>query len=32
MQKKDLSMEEIEGLGYYDLMSYLGVPYFHVGG
>ncbi|ABE51176.1 class I SAM-dependent methyltransferase [Methanococcoides burtonii] len=32
MQGNDLSMEEIEDLGYYDFMSYLGVPYFHVGG
>ncbi|KGK99748.1 ubiquinone biosynthesis methyltransferase UbiE [Methanococcoides methylutens] len=32
MQENDLSMKEIEDLGYYDFMSYLGVPYFHVGG
>ncbi|MCD4821529.1 MAG: class I SAM-dependent methyltransferase [Methanococcoides sp.] len=32
MQENDLSVEEIEDLGYYDFMSYLGVPYFHVGG
>ncbi|NPE28880.1 class I SAM-dependent methyltransferase [Methanococcoides sp. SA1] len=32
MQENDLSIEEIEDLDYYDFMSYLGVPYFHVGG
>ncbi len=32
MQEKNLSMKDIEDLGYYDFMSYLGVPYFHVGG
>lgn len=32
MQENDLSMEDLEDLGYYDFMSYLGVPYFHVGG
>lgn len=32
MRQNSLSMEEIEDLGYYDFMSYLGVPYFHVGG
>jgi SAM-dependent methyltransferase len=32
MQENDLSMEEIKDLGYYDFMSYLGVPYFHMGG
>lgn len=26
------SIQEIESLGYYDFMSYLEVPYFHVGG
>lgn len=32
MQESDLSMKEIDDLGYYDFMSKLGVPYFHVGG
>lgn len=32
MVENNLSMEEIENLGYYDFMSYLGVPFFHVGG
>ncbi|UGV41588.1 methyltransferase domain-containing protein [Methanococcoides orientis] len=32
MQENSFSMKEIEDLGYYDFMSYLGVPYFHVGG
>ncbi|WP_135611620.1 class I SAM-dependent methyltransferase [Methanococcoides sp. AM1] len=32
MQENALSMKEIEDLGYYDFMSHLGVPYFHVGG
>ncbi len=27
-----LSVKEAEALGYYDFMSYLGVPYYHVGG
>ena len=32
MTENDLSMEEIENLSYYDFMSYLGVPFFHLGG
>ncbi len=28
----ELSIEEIENLGYYDFMGYLDVPYFNVGG
>jgi ubiquinone/menaquinone biosynthesis C-methylase UbiE len=27
-----LSIEEVEKLGYYDFMGYIGVPYFNVGG
>ncbi len=27
-----LSVKQAEALGYYDFMSYLGVPYYHVGG
>ncbi len=27
-----LSIEEVENLGYYDFMGYIGVPYFNVGG
>ncbi len=27
-----LSVKEAEALGYYDFMSYLGVPYYHAGG
>lgn len=30
--KKWLSIKEAEALGYYDFMSYLGVPYYHTGG
>ncbi|MDM7919311.1 MAG: methyltransferase domain-containing protein, partial [Methanosarcina sp.] len=30
--KKWLSVKEAEALGYYDFMSYLGVPYYHIGG
>ncbi|WP_235283319.1 class I SAM-dependent methyltransferase [Methanosarcina sp. 2.H.A.1B.4] len=30
--KKWLSVKEAEALGYYDFMSYLGVPYYHTGG
>lgn len=30
--KKLLSIKEAEALGYYDFMSYLGVPYYHTGG
>ncbi|WP_440951818.1 class I SAM-dependent methyltransferase [Methanococcoides sp. FTZ1] len=32
MQQNSLTRKEIEDLAYYDFMSYLGVPYFHVGG
>jgi ubiquinone/menaquinone biosynthesis C-methylase UbiE len=28
----ELNIEEIENLGYYDFMGYLGVPFFNVGG
>jgi ubiquinone/menaquinone biosynthesis C-methylase UbiE len=28
----ELSIKEAEALSYYDFMSYLGVPYFHIGG
>lgn len=31
-RKPKLSVKEVEALGYYDFMSYLGVPYYHVGG
>lgn len=30
--KKSLSVKEAEALGYYDFMSFLGVPYYHFGG
>lgn len=30
--KKGLSVKEAEALGYYDFMSFLGVPYYHIGG
>lgn len=30
--KKRFSVKEAEALGYYDFMSYLGVPYYHIGG
>lgn len=30
--KKKFSVKEAESLGYYDFMSYLGVPYYHIGG
>jgi ubiquinone/menaquinone biosynthesis C-methylase UbiE len=30
--KKRFSVKEAETLGYYDFMSYLGVPYYHIGG
>ncbi|MCQ1536996.1 class I SAM-dependent methyltransferase [Methanosarcina sp. KYL-1] len=29
---QELSVKEAEALGYYDFMSYLGVPYYHIGG
>jgi ubiquinone/menaquinone biosynthesis C-methylase UbiE len=32
MSGHPLSIQEIEALGYYDFMSYLEVPYFHIGG
>ena len=32
MSGHSLSIQEIETLGYYDFMSYLEVPYFHIGG
>ncbi|MCK5660735.1 MAG: class I SAM-dependent methyltransferase [Methanosarcinales archaeon] len=32
MTDTDLTIREIEKLGYYDFMSYLGVPFFHIGG
>lgn len=32
MAEKDLSIEEIEKLDYYDFMSYLGTPFFQIGG
>lgn len=30
--KKRFSVKEAEALDYYDFMSYLGVPYYHIGG
>ena len=30
--KKRFSVKEAEALGYYDFMSFLGVPYYHIGG
>jgi ubiquinone/menaquinone biosynthesis C-methylase UbiE len=30
--KNQISLDEIEGLGYYDFMGYLGVPFFQIGG
>ena len=27
-----LSVKQVEALGYYDFMSYLGVPYYHICG
>jgi len=32
MTKDKLSLEEVENLSYYDFMSHLGVPFFHIGG
>ncbi len=32
MTENNLSMEKIEKLSYYDFMSYLDVPFFHIGG
>ena len=32
MPKQELTIQEIEELGYYDFMAYLEVPYFNVGG
>jgi ubiquinone/menaquinone biosynthesis C-methylase UbiE len=32
MPEQELSIEEIEKLGYYDFMAYLDVPYFNIGG
>lgn len=32
MNKKKMGVTEIEKMDYYNFMSYLGVPYFHVGG
>ena len=32
MAKEHLSIEEIEDLGYYDFMGYMGGPFFNVGG
>ncbi|SFM15053.1 class I SAM-dependent methyltransferase [Methanolobus profundi] len=32
MDNRKLSISEIEEMDYYSFMSYLGVPYFHVGG
>lgn len=29
---RKLSIEEVENLGYYDFMGYLGVPFFNIGG
>lgn len=29
---KALSIEEVENLGYYDFMGYMGVPFFNIGG
>jgi len=31
-REQKLSVKQAEALGYYDFMSYLGVPYYHVGG
>lgn len=32
MPKESLSIAEIEELGYYDFMGYMGVPFFNIGG
>jgi ubiquinone/menaquinone biosynthesis C-methylase UbiE len=32
MEKQALTLEEIEELGYYDFMGYMGVPFFNIGG
>jgi ubiquinone/menaquinone biosynthesis C-methylase UbiE len=32
MGKQTLTIEEIEELGYYDFMGYMGVPFFNIGG
>ncbi|MCW4048360.1 MAG: hypothetical protein NWE89_01355 [Candidatus Bathyarchaeota archaeon] len=32
VKKEQLSIEEIEELGYYDFMGYMEVPFFNVGG
>ena len=29
---RSLTLKEIEGLGYYDFMGYMGVPFFNIGG
>ena len=30
--KVELGIGEVEGLGYYDFMAYIGVPFFNIGG
>jgi len=32
MEKQSFTIEEIEELGYYDFMGYMGVPFFNIGG
>jgi ubiquinone/menaquinone biosynthesis C-methylase UbiE len=32
MEKQSFTIEEIEKLGYYDFMGYMGVPFFNIGG
>ena len=32
MPEDDLSLEELEGLSYYDFMGYMDVPFFNIGG
>ena len=32
MDKQSLTIKEIEELGYYDFMGYMGVPFFNIGG
>jgi ubiquinone/menaquinone biosynthesis C-methylase UbiE len=32
MEKRSLTVKEIEELGYYDFMGYMGVPFFNIGG
>jgi len=32
LDNQSMTIEEIEGLGYYDFMGYMGVPFFNIGG